>query len=293
MAVKFLKSKRSIQGLQGFINSDLAEPYQAQEMMRERVEIISSKIEVTAEWRKLQTVDCQAKAPHFWYVIRAWNGPNSEGIEGKSCDTWEDLRQAQTGKQVQDEAVIIDSGFGARSDAEVYRNCASYSEIIPRKMGSLPLAMGWMPAKGMPGHKRWTEQSTGLSVPYYLRGIDPFMGTAEAGKCEMSLFEFSSDFFKDVLETLRQRRHAVKWSVSEAMATEEYWRHMDGQIKVPKENKFNGRVQLMWMPRHRSWPDHLFDCEVMQVACASFFGFFPLDEPLPPNGAIPERKQTE
>lgn len=280
MALKFLKAKHSIQGLQGFINSDLAEPYQAQELMRERIEIISKRIQITGEWNKLLTVDCQARAPHFWYVARAWNGADSEGIEAGPCDTWEDLRTIQTANQVKDEGVIIDSGFGARSDAEVYRNCASYSEIITRAAGQLPLAMGWMPAKGMPGHKRWTDQSTGLVVPYYLRGIDPFVGTADAGKCEMSLFEFSSDFFKDVLEALRQKRHKCRWSVSEKMATEEYWRHMDGQIKIAKENKFDGRVRMIWMPRHTSWPDHLFDCEVQQVAGACFFGWLPLDEPI-------------
>lgn len=279
MAKRFLLAKRSIAGLQGFINSDLAEPYQAQDTVRQRVELITAKFDVTAEWKKLQTADCQASAPHFWTAVRAWNGAHSEGLFAGSCDTWDELRALQLRYGVDDLGVVVDSGWGSRSDADVYRHCAQYGAIEPRP-ARLPVHYGWMPAKGMPGHKRWLQPETGLYVPYFLRPLDPYLGTADSGKVELNLFEFSADFFKDLLENLRQGRGGFRWAVAESMATEEYWRHLDGQVKVAKENKFDGRIRMVWMKRHRYWPDHLFACEVMQVAVANFFGLLPVEEDL-------------
>lgn len=276
LAVKFLRSKRSLLGLQGFINGDLAEPYESQDRQTERVELITSRVEVKAEWRKMLTVDCQARAPHFWHVIRAWDGANSVGVGAGPLDTWDDIRSRQTGAGVQDVGVVIDSGYGAKSDAEVYRSCVRFCEIVAGR--SKPVAIGWMPAKGMPTRKRWRDETSGLMVPYYLRAIDPFVGTAEAGRVEMSLFEFAGDFFKDILDMLRKGQGGFKWSVEAEVATDEYWRHMDAEVKMPVFSKATGRTTYQWQPRSRHWPNHLFDCEVMQVATANFFGLFPVGD---------------
>lgn len=278
MAIRFLTAKRSIHGLQGFINSDLAEPYAAQDTMSRRTELIQ---EITAkdDWHRIMWVDCQARAPYFWYVIRAWNGANSEALEVGSADTWDEIRQRQLAHKVKDVGVFADSGYGARSEAEVYRTCAEYCEFEEGRDGKL-IAIGWNPAKGFPVSKTWKNED-GVYVPYHLREIDPFEGTAEAGKVMINLFEAASDFYKDVLANLRARRGGAEWAVSEKMCRNidmaEYWRHMDGEFKEEKMNKFNGMVVHKWVRRHRHWPNHLFDCEVGQVAAASFFGLFPLD----------------
>jgi hypothetical protein len=278
MAVRFLQAKRSLEGLHNFVNSDLAEPYIGQENQSKRVELITSKLEVTAEWVKLLEVDCQAKGPeYFWLVVRAWNGGNSEGIEAVGVGTFEDVRDIQKKHGIQDAAVMIDSGFGARDDAEVYRTCARFCEIIPSGQGGRPMAVGWMPAKGMPTRRRWKDEN-GLLVPYYLRSIDPFMGTADAGKVSMTLFEFAGSAFKDILDSLRKGKGGYTWKVSESMSTETYWRHMDAEIKSERFNQSTGVSTYDWKPRSRHWPNHLFDCEVMQVAHAAFLGLFEIPE---------------
>ena len=149
------------------------------------------------------------------------------------------------------------------------------------KTNGRPMLFGWNPAKGMVGTKKWKSED-GVYVPYYLRSIDPFEGTAEAGKVTMSLFEAASDFYKDILANLRARKGGALWAVNEAMCKNitmaEYWRHMDGQHKIDVMSKFNGQTVHKWTRRHRQWPDHLFMCEVGQVAAASFFGLFPLED---------------
>lgn len=278
LAVKFLQAKQSLLGLQGFINGDLAEPYQSQDRQVERVELITSRLDVTESATPILTVDCQSKAPHFWHVCRVWEvGGNSTAVSAGPIETWEDIRAIQQAHKVNDVAVVIDSGFGARDDAEVYRNCARFCEAMRTNAGK-PELVGWMPAKGMPTRRRWKHEESGLMIPYYMRKIDPFVGTAQAGQFGMSLFEFAGDAFKDILEMLRAGRGGYKWSVVDTVATEEYWRHLDAEIKTASFNKNTGKTTYQWRPRSRHWPNHMLDCEVMQVAAATVYKLFTLPE---------------
>ena len=272
LAVKFLQAKRSLLGLQGFINGDLAEPYMSQDTIGERTELVTSRLEVKAEWRKLLTADCQAKSPLFWYVVRSWDGGNSEAIEAGHCDSWADLRARQLANGVQDAGVFVDSGFGAMSDAEVYRECAKWCEHIPGKQGRPPLLVGWMPCKGMPSRKRWRTDK-GATAPHTRRPLDPFMGTSYAGACEIELLEFSGDFFKDILANLR-KKIGYKWSVTDAVASDEYWKHLDAEVKEPVFNAKTGHTNHIWKQRSKHWPNHWLDCEVMQIAAACNLEWF-------------------
>lgn len=281
LAVKFLQAKRSLLGLQGFINGDLAEPMEAQDTLADRVELITPRID-RSENTRLLTVDCQAKSPFFWWVCREWGPGVSRGVECGSAETWEDIESIQRRLGVNPEGVAVDSGFGARSDAEVYVACVARCEAIPQRQG-LPVALGWTPFKGLPGRRVFKDPETGISKPYYLRDIDPFEGSSDAGKLRLGLVLFSTDSAKDVLTALRHRRSGLcAWSVSDAMNTETYWRHMDAEIKEPIRSKSTGRVTHSYRLRSARWPNHLLDCEVQQVVFASFLGLLDV-EPISKN----------
>lgn len=282
LAVQFLEAKASLLGLQSFINGVLAEPWESHESTRERMELITSKMQSDEKWKKALTVDCQARAPYFWYVVRAWTSGHSEAVEAGPLDTWEEIEAVQKSHHIPDVGVFIDSGWGARSDADVYGACMRRCEVVARPSEDfelLPAAIGWQPCKGFPGRKRWKSEDTGLWLPYYLRAMDPFLGTAHAGQVEMSLFEFAGDFFKDILDMMRTRRSPHEWSVPGSVATETYWRHLDGEIRDTRRNPKTGRTTYAWKKRSTAWPNHLFDCEVMQIAAASFFGLLDVAGP--------------
>lgn len=271
LAVKFLQAKNSLQGLQGFINGDLAEPMEAQDTLGDRVELVTPRV-VKSDYTKLITVDCQARAPYFWWVCREWGPGISRGVECGSADTWEDLDAIQDRLGVAKEAVAVDSGFGARSDAEVYGSCVRRAEIMPQERG-LPIALGWVPTKGFPGRRLYKDPETELMRPYYLRDVDPFEGSSDAGRVRIGLIGFSTDYAKDLLDGLRRRQgHGVVWSVSEGMNTEEYWRHMDAEIKEAVRSRATGFVKNVWKMRAQRWPNHWLDCEVLQVIFASYLG---------------------
>jgi hypothetical protein len=278
LALKFLQSKTSLQGLQGFINGDLAEPYQSQDIASQRVAIITDRVrvEVTTEWKKILTLDCQQRAPYFWHVARAWNGRDSEGFSAGPLNTWDEARAIQTTHGIANVMVGVDSGYGAKDDAEVYVNCSRFGEYIPTPDGFAQF-VGWIPTKGMPSRKRWKDDRTGQLVPWHLSAVDPFSDTSEAGKVKMPLLELASEFFKDLLARFRAQEQGIKWTVTNAVSTDEYWRHLDCWIKQEVRTKFGTKTEMKWIARDRRWPDHMADCEVLQIMLASFHGIFPIE----------------
>jgi hypothetical protein len=267
LAVAFLEAKDSILGLQGFINGMLAEPWENQGAPAERTEIIVSSSEAVDQTAvKFLTVDCQAKAPFFWFVVRAWDQTgNSRAIDAGPLDTWQDIRDKQLEHGIHDTHVCVDSGYDA---ATVYAECLRWGKFHPRS-GRLPLFVGWIPSKGQP-RRGWRDPKAGVDVPFFLRGIDPRVGSASGGRLELKLLEFSTDTNKDILERIRRGAAAQRWEVADKVATPEYWRHMDAERKVARLSNTSGRTTYTWLPRSSKWANHLFDAEVMQVALALF-----------------------
>jgi len=286
LAVQFLQQKRSELGLLGFIQGALAEPYQSQDTVGLRTERVVRLDGPADGWRKLMTIDCQARSPHFWFVVRAWKESETNAVEAGSCETWEDLREVQQRHGVDDRDVAVDSGFGARSDAEVYRNCMRFGQVAVYQ--GRGVHVGWLPTKGFPGRKRWKNSDTGFQEPYIIQEVDPFRGTADGGRVTIQLFEFSADWFKDLLAELREQKGVVKWGVAEAVATDTYWRHMEGEVKQRERSARTGAIRYSWVRRNSAWPNHLFDCEVLQLAFAQFLDVLVMPNQVPdePPAAI-------
>ena len=281
LTIKYLSSRANPDVLRNFINSDLALPWAAQDAIA-AARVIVEKPEATQEgkWTRLMTVDCQQSWPYFWWVIRAWradgeNRGDSILIAQGHADTWEELTAIQAKYGVANSGVMVDSGYGARENAEVYRECfrratkwlwqsPSSGRLLDKPVAGARIFPrdGWLAAKGFPSRKRW-KSKTGEMLPYRLHAYDPFHGTADQGKYGDYLFEFSGDYFLDLLELLRSGKAPETWAVSDGAADKEYWRHMEGKMRDSGGN---------WVKRSRRWPDHLADCEKMQVAFAYYLG---------------------
>lgn len=281
LAAKFLMQRTDPEFLRNFVNSDLALPWvEGGKTPRTSIPVAREDPTLKGQWTRIMTVDCQQAWPYFWYVVRAWSADretrgNSVLLAQGSCDTWEELDAIRQKLGVPNAGVMVDSGFGAFEMAEVYRECfkraTQYGWKSPStgKMSDKPIPGakifpkdGWLAAKGFPSRKRWRSRS-GQLLPYRLLEHDPFRGTDSAGKYGDYLFEFAGDYFLDILDVMRRGKSIEEWSVMDGVANHEYWRHMDGKIKDGQGN---------WKKRSRHAPDHLCDCEKMQVAFAYYLG---------------------
>jgi hypothetical protein len=270
LAVKFLQAQSGTLGLQGFINGDLAEPFVDQDQQRKRTERVMELSEINSKDGALaMTVDYQQSSPHFWYVIRRWFDDSCVGVAAGSCEEWDDLRAIQLRHGVKNELVMIDSGY---QSADVLRHCAEHCELRGKEF------FGWTASKGFSFANMWRDRETGMVTPLKLDYADPFAGTSDAYKGTISILNFLNDYFKDYLQRLREQKDgAFRWSVSREMASDEYWRHMDGEIKRFERSRTTGRTKYTWVSRGRNWPNHLFDCEVMQLAVAAFLNALPME----------------
>ena len=258
LAVKFLQAKQSLLGLQGFINGDLAEPWESQDSRSERTEVIVTDGSQIADALRIMTVDVQEVSPYFWVVIRDWaRGPSRLRWFG-SVDRWEDVRELQIQHSIQDDCVVLDSGNQTQT---VYDNCLRWGKLVPRGNG-MPIWHGWLPSKGRERDAKWADPKTKAPRPFILgRAALPHK------RLELPLLEFNGDAIKDVLATLRKRGKPYAWELNEA-ASEEYFRHIDAEIKQPLAVGRTGKITWQWCKRNSRWPNHGLDCEIMQIAAA-------------------------
>jgi hypothetical protein len=272
LAVKFLQAKQSLLGLQGFINGDLAEPWENQDARSERIELVTpADAEPIEGAQKILTADHQLTSPHFWFVIREWNA-HSRLIDYGPLDTWEQIRDKQLEHEIADNHVGIDSGHAAE---EVYEQCLRWGRMI-RRHNQLPLWAGWLPMKGVDRDQPWLEDKTKLPRPFGLgRAALPH------NDFRLPLLEFMPDYIKDILARLRASKTPWKWELSDqAGQDEEYFRHLDAEIKAPRWNARTRRVKYGYVKRSKAWPDHLRDAEIEQIVMALFHKLLPLGQEL-------------
>ncbi len=277
LAVQFLRCKRSMEGVQGFINGALAEPWENQEARSARVELVARADAGGMDGAApILTVDVQAVSPYFWVVVRQWApSGHSRLMWAGHCDDWESIRRIQERFSVLDRMVVVDSGDRT---AEVYENCLRWGERRPQGHASLPLWVGWLPSKGREREARWVDKRSGQPRPYHLGRASVPAGA----RVEVPLLEFSGDFLLGWLMRLRRGPDAaagLRWEVVEMptagdipgavpVSGDEYFRHMDAKVHKPVSIGRTGRVEWTWKLRSQRWPDHLLDCELMQMAAA-------------------------
>ncbi len=277
LARQYVMLQRSNEGVRGFINGALAEPYESQSEGDIRTETV---VPVTAgsiaeRVVPILSVDVQRSQPMLYWIVREWDATgtgDSRRIGVGTCDSWEELEQVQSKYGVQSNHVILDTGDGERTE-ELYTVCANHGTKKPRN-GGRPMHFGWMPSKGAPRGKRWDNQAKTEQRPFTLSKQD-FGGS----KFDFYLFLFAGPDYQDMLHQLGkgpERNNGVRFEVRADPARDErYWQHRDAKIWTKTGfNKRTGRFTGEWTLRSAHRPDHWNDCEIMQLAYASMLKLY-------------------
>lgn len=257
---EFLKAKDAIkvgavEPLKSFITESLGEPWE-ERYEEEREEIVVSDYKKDDVWpeesQRFITVDVQKD--HFWAVCRAWarSGESKLVWEGKML-TFEEIHDLQLRLQIKGWRVLIDSGYNA---TQIYEQCVKYK---------------WIALKGedreyFSHHKKGKSFRRIYSTQQ--RG-DPGIGKSTQGMKSCPLFLWSNSAAKDILDRLKRNQGAL-WGIYKDVSAE-YLSQMDSETKKLKHHRETGKERYVWVRIGRR-PNHLWDCECMQIVAANMTG---------------------
>jgi hypothetical protein len=270
LAVKFLEGKDSLEGLQDFVNSVLAEPWMAQSGDRQEILTAPPDAPPLPEAVNMMSVDVQEVSPLFWGVVRS---VAKEGHSRLLCafnaDDWESIRRIQQAFGVADHHVIIDSGFRG---SEVYLNCLRFGKLLQRLHTQFPLHCGWIPGKGRERDALWVDKFGKRPAPFFYSRASLNPST----RIELPLLEFNSDVAHDILHKLRQgpeKAGGIRWEICALPCTmeipgvvmvseDEYYHQLTSMVRKPFAHRNTLRVFFKWVKRSSHVPNHLSDAEV-------------------------------
>ncbi len=259
LAVVFLRQKASLLGLQDFINGALAEPWIDDADKTEEVKSTASDYLSGEPWEEsdfsAMTIDVQdAGGRHFWAVIRDWSKDGrSRGRWAGRIETWDDLEKLREEHDIRPPCVFVDSAFASR---EVYFACCRF---------------GWVALRGSENESfTWAEAGKKLQRAYSRpeRGDPAGGGKWDSGtlaRRTCPVIKFSDPTCEDILDNLR-RTDPPRWEFPRDFSVD-WHTHMASTVKKKLRNPITGTIKSKWVVQ-RSMPNHLRDCEKMQVLAA-------------------------
>ena len=204
---------------------------------------------------RLMAVDVQRD--HFWLVIRSWGDRGSSRLrfEHKPV-SWEEIRTIQQQHGIYDKWVFVDS---RHKPDDVFGKCALY---------------GWTAMEGSANKTFVHHEEEGKnSLRYYSPTLPIQLGAR--GRC--SLRRVSNLNCKDTLARLRNgdAKSEIQWEVYTGVSTD-YLEQMDSESRDKTPNG------PQWDNHGR--PNHLWDCEKMQVGAAYMLKLIGQESVIVPGG---------
>lgn len=198
------------------------------------------------EFFRVMTIDRQRD--HFWTVARAWRTDGSSRLiwEGKIM-TEETIRQLQIRLGVKDKLVFQDAGF---EPGNVYDSCAKFKWTALYGRGEEGFyhieKFSKRPVKKFYSPWKFAQAPCGERVGYVL---------------------WANEGIKDQLSLLRARGSPV-WEFP-VDVSDDWMRQMNSEVKRDALDKRTKKIKMRW---EKLRPNHLWDCEAMQVAVAMMLG---------------------
>jgi hypothetical protein len=246
-----------------FIQKRLAESYDPMRYLTfEKIPTVKIDENLAYDYIFL-TVDVQEV--EFWAVVRAWSKSGQSWLlwAGRLF-TWDEIESKQTEFKVPSQCVFIDAAY---EQNRVIRECAKRNKLV-----DLNGKQDWLGWKALDGENQESrsfvykpKNSKAMLLPYswpakYLSGNS---GVA-TGVAFAKFHLWSNRTAKDILWRLRDGRGA-KWLAYD-QAPQDWHEQMYSERRIRDYNKFN-KETIKW-ERIGKRPNHLWDCEAMQVVAA-------------------------
>lgn len=266
------KNRGNVEPLCTFYQQRLGLPWKEEAQDFGKVEIVglagytlaemfdAGPAKIENESHRLLTVDRQRD--HFWCVVRAWclGGKSRLLWRGKVLTT-EQIMEIQQRFGVLPQFVMQDAQY---STAQVYDDCIKH---------------GWTALHGS-GDDSFTHLlPDGRKVQKF---FSPLKLAEGAGGRARYMF-WASDPVKDMLAALFSGK-SYPFEIAGDVGPE-YLKQLQAEAKRERVSKQTGRSEWRWV---KTGPNHLRDCEAMQVAVALALGILPQPEAQQKKNEKPE-----
>jgi phage terminase large subunit GpA-like protein len=194
---------------------------------------------------RFMTIDRQRD--HFWFVIRAWrNDGGSRLISCGRLETIEMCRETQLRNKVPEKLTFEDA---QHEPGQVYDDCAKY---------------GWTALHGSkyPNFTHHPPNRRPISKLFSPMKIAD--APTQNGKARYVIL--ATDKIKDQLASLIGGRGPIFESGKDSGA--EYEKQMRSETKREIIDQKTKQIAMRWAKIHSRFPNHMWDCEVYQVAAA-------------------------
>lgn len=220
------------------------------------------------------TVDVQQT--EFWAVVRGWSKTGESWLlwAGRLF-TWDEIEAKQTEFKVPGQCVFVDAAY---EQTRVMRECARHNKLV-----DINGRKDWVGWKGLDGENQerksfeyHPENSKPILLPYswppkYLSGNSGISAGVAFAKWHL----WSNKTVKDILVRLRDGKGS-KWLAYDG-APQDWHEQMYSERRIKVYDKF-GKESIKW-DRIGKRPNHLWDCEAMQVVAACMAQI--IGEPIP------------
>lgn len=251
IAVKWLQSKSVLSGRQNFINSWLAETWDAERMF-DHADILTEQYApetVPKNATAIMFADVQENG--FWAVIRRFIPPSHDRPYGESwllfadfVETEEHLEALAKEHAVENQNVLLDMAHR------------------PNQVGRMCIEHNWRGLWGSDTKSFYHRQSNGTRVERIYSVVqlrDPHLGTHLANKTfqRAKYIKYSKAAALDLVSSLRYAQPTI-WHVT-ANVSDRYQRQLNSKVKIMQQNRKTGRWDSFWKDLHSE--DHLLDAE--------------------------------
>lgn len=225
-------------------------------------------IEITSDWKeesyRFLTVDVQEL--DFWAVVRAWSATgDSRLMWAGQLYSYDEIEAKASEFKVPSSCVFVDSSFDQR---RVYLECAKRNSVAT--INGKQDWLGWKALNGEAEARKsflWKPKNGKpvlLPYSYPPKYVDPMMGREAKERRYAKLYFWSNIAIKDILSRLRNGKGA-SWLAYDG-APKDWHDQMFSERRIKIYDKY-GKETYKW-DRIGNRPNHLWDCECMQVVAA-------------------------
>jgi len=264
------KNRGDLEAMENFIRKRLAEAWDPAKYISVDKDVDNvGEYNLGDHWPEQEHIFCtiDVQKDHYYYAVRAW-ARNAES------------RLIAAGKAMSDLTIVeLCNQYGVLQDGMEGSQVFIDGNYNPVEVQRVAAKNGWIVLRGEDNNKRAYRYEDGTYKIYgKIQLIDTWQGTdVKNGAVKyVAQFPYSPHLTRLRLASIRSLTEPKMIWTYAADVGETYKKQINSWKQIAKENPKDGSLFYDFICTYRGG-DHLYDCERMQIVCASMVGLIGMD----------------